>query len=151
MIFLKTKLTLGSQKYFLPESPSLQMIACCTRRFRSYSTMFSWVFVPLHLRFPSTVDPYENCIHLPFIQSFPVDLVIARCPEILFVVPRILWAYCLAVLCPMNTPLRIIPRTHRGSVHPQLFVWFSKFFEILSDLPKILCNVLLLIFLACLH
>ena len=104
MILLKTKLTLGSRKYFLPESPSLQMIACCTRRFRSYSTMFSRVFVPSHLRFPSTVNPYENCIHLPFIQSFPVDLVITRCPEILSVVPRILWAYCLAVLYHMNTP-----------------------------------------------
>ena len=103
MILLKTKLTLGSRKYFLPESPSLQMIACCTRRFRSYSTMFSRVFVPSHLRFPSTVNPYENCIHLPFIQSFPVDLVITRCPEILSVVPRILWAHCLAVLYHMNT------------------------------------------------
>ena len=104
MILLKT-LTLGSRKYFLPESPSLQMIACCTRRFRSYCTMFSQVFVPSHLRFPSTVNPYENCIHLPFIQSFPVDLVITSCPEILSVVPRILWAYCLAVLYHMNTPI----------------------------------------------
>ena len=103
MIFLKTKLTLGSRKYFLPESPSLQMIAWCTRRFRSYSTMFSRVFVTSHLRFPSTVNPYENCIHLPFIQSFPIDPVITRCREILFVVPRILWAHCLAVLYHMNT------------------------------------------------
>ena len=104
MILLKTKLTLGSRKYFLPESPSLQMIACCTRRFRSYSTMFSRVFVPSHLRFPSTVNPYENYIHLPFIQSFPVDLVIIRYLKILSIVLRILRAYCLAVPCHMNTP-----------------------------------------------
>ena len=118
MILLKTKLTLGSRKYFLPESPSLQMIACCTRRFWSYSTMFSRVFVPSHLRFPSTVNPYENCIHLPFIQSFPVDLVITRCPEILFVVPRILWAYCLAVLYHMNTPTN--KSSHLSSIRSSL-------------------------------
>ena len=115
MILLNTKLTLGSRKYFLPESPSLQMIACYIRRFRSYSTMFSRVFVPSHLRFPSTVNPYENCIHLPFIQSFPVDLVITRCPEILSVVPRILWAYCLAVLYHMNTPTD--NSSHLSSIH----------------------------------
>ena len=103
-MILQKGLTLGSRKYFLPESPSLQMIACCTRKYRSYSTMFSRVLVPSHLRFPSTINPYENCIHLPFIQSFPVDLVITRCPEILCVVPRILWAHCLAVLYHMNTP-----------------------------------------------
>ena len=46
----------------------------------------------------------DNQVHLPFIQSFPVDLVITRYPEILSNVLRILGAYCLAVLCHMNTP-----------------------------------------------
>ena len=45
-----------------------------------------------------------NHVHLPFIQSFPVDLVITRYPEVFSIVPRILCAYCLAVLCHMNTP-----------------------------------------------
>ena len=71
MILLKAELTLGSRKYFLPESPSLQMIACCTRRFRSYSTMFSRVFVPSHLRFPSTVNPYEKLLTLAIHTIIP--------------------------------------------------------------------------------
>ena len=33
-------LTLGSRNYFLPESPLLQMIACCTRSFRRCYSMF---------------------------------------------------------------------------------------------------------------
>ena len=135
MILLKIELTLGSRKYFLPESPSLQMIAWWTRRFRSYSMRFSRVFVTSHLWFPSTVNPYENCIHLPFIQSFPVDLVITRCPEILSVVPRILWAYCLAVLYHMNTPtnnsshlssIRSSLPVHVFHISPQNTIWFSE-------------------------
>ena len=96
--FAKNKTNFRFSKILSPGEPSLQMIACCTRRFRSYCTMFSRVFVTSHLRFPSTVNPYENCIHLPFIQSFPVDLVITRYTEILSIVSRILYAYCLAVL-----------------------------------------------------
>ncbi|WP_347072407.1 hypothetical protein, partial [Escherichia coli] len=34
----------------------------------------------------------------------PVALVITRCPEILLDIPRILYAYCPAVPCCMNTP-----------------------------------------------
>ena len=95
MILLKTKLTLGSRKYFLPESPSLQMIACCTRRFRSYSTMFSRVFVPSHLRFPSTVNPYEKLLTL----------------AIHTIIPR--WScYCKMsrnTLCCSENPLSLLP------------------------------------------
>ena len=53
MILLKTKLTLGSRKYFLPESHLLPMTACCTRRFRRYSTMCSRDYVPSLLQFTS--------------------------------------------------------------------------------------------------
>ena len=46
----------------------------------------------------------DNYLHLPFIWSSPIDLVITRYPEVFSIVPRILCAYCLAVLCHMNTP-----------------------------------------------
>ena len=46
----------------------------------------------------------DNYLHLPFIRSSPIDLVITRYPEVFSIVPRILCAYCLAVLCHMNTP-----------------------------------------------
>ena len=50
-------LTLGSRNYFLPESHSIQVIACYTRRFRSYSPMFPRYFVPSLLQFPSIDKP----------------------------------------------------------------------------------------------
>ena len=67
----------------------------------------------------------DNHVYSPFIQCFPVDLVITRYPEILSVVPRILWAYCLAVLCHLNTPTDN-SRTYRVSAHPQLIQVFHK-------------------------
>ena len=88
----------------------------------------------------------DNQVHLPFIQSFPVDLVITRYPEILSNVLRILGAYCLAVLCHMNTPTDN-SCTYWVSIHPQLFMCFTEVFEILFDLPKILRSLLLLKFL----
>ena len=67
----------------------------------------------------------DNQVHLPFIQSFAVDLVITRYPEILSNVSRILCAYCLSVLATW-IPLRIISRTYRVSTHPQLIQVFHK-------------------------
>ena len=67
----------------------------------------------------------DNSVYSPFIQCFPVDLVITRYPEILFAAPRILWAYCLAVLCHLNTPTEN-SRTYRISAHPQLIQVFHK-------------------------
>ena len=67
----------------------------------------------------------DNHVYSPFIQCFPVDLVITRYPEILSVVPRILWAYYLAVLCHLNTPTDN-SRTYRVSAHPQLIQVFHK-------------------------
>ena len=46
----------------------------------------------------------DNYTHLSFLLLFPVGLVITRYSEILVVVSRILYAFCLAVLCHMNTP-----------------------------------------------
>ena len=67
----------------------------------------------------------DKHVYSPFIQCFPVDLVIIRYPEILFVVPRSHWAYCLAVLCHLNTPTDN-SRTYRVSAHPQLIQVFHK-------------------------
>ena len=92
----------------------------------------------------------DNYLHLPFIRSSPIDLVITRYPEVFSIVPRILCAYCLAVLCHMNNP-RIIPRTYRVSAHPQLFRCFTKVFEILFNPPKILSSFIALQILVCLH
>ena len=88
----------------------------------------------------------DNHVYSPFIQCFPVDLVITRYPEILSVVPRILWAYCLAVLCHLNT-LRIILALIEYPLIPQLFMCFTKVFEIPFVLLKILDILMLLKFL----
>ena len=77
----------------------------------------------------------DNHVYSPFIQCFPVDLVITRYPKILSVILRILCAYCLAVLCHLNTPTDN-SRTYRVSGHPQLIQVFHKVFEIPFDLPK---------------
>ena len=49
--------------------------------------------IPYHRNIP--MDKY---IHRSFLLLFPVDLDITRYPEILSIDPRILCAYCLAVL-----------------------------------------------------
>ena len=97
--------------------------------------------IPYHRNIP--MDKY---IHLTFLLLFPVDLVITRYPEVFSIVPRILCAYCLAVLCHMNTPT-VNYCTYRVSAHPQLFMCFTKVFEIIFDLPKILWGLWLLKFL----
>ena len=88
-------------------------------------------------------NPIDNYMHLPFLKSFPVDLVITRYPKFFSIVPRILCAYCLAVLCHLNIPTDN-SRSYRVSAHPQLFMCFTKFFEILSDLSRILISLWLL-------
>ena len=111
-------LTLGSRYQFHPESPLLMMIVCGTWRPWRYSPlltrelMFIAFAIPLP---PSTL--MDNYLQLLFLHSSPVGLVIARYPEILVVVLIILWAYCLAVLCHLNTPTDN-SRIYRVSAHP---------------------------------
>ena len=111
-------LTLGSHYHFHPESPLLMMIVCGTWRPWRYSPlltrelMFIAFAIPLP---PSTL--MDNYLQLLFLHSSPVGLVITRYPEILVVVSIILWAYCLAVLCHLNTPMDNY-RTYRVSAHP---------------------------------
>ena len=67
----------------------------------------------------------DNYLQLLFLPSSPVGLVITRYLEKLVVVSIILWAYCLAVLCHLNTPTDN-SRTYRVSAHPQLIQVFHK-------------------------
>ena len=123
------------------------MIAGCTRRFRRYSPIFSRDLVPVAFAIPYHRNiPMDKYIHLTFLLLFPVDLVITRYPEILSIDPRISCAYCLAIPCHLNTPMDN-SRTCRVSAYPQLFMCFTKVFEILFDLPKILWSLWLLKFL----
>ena len=62
----------------------------------------------------------ENYLHLPFIRSSPIDLVITRYPKVFSIVPRILCAYCLAVLCHLNTPSN--KSSHLSSIRSSLVV-----------------------------
>ena len=128
-------------------APSVQMIAGCTRRFRSYSPKLFWDFVSVAFAIPYHRNiPMDKYIHLTFILSSPVALVITRCPEILFDIPRILTLTALQFLAAW-IPLRIITRAWRVSAHPQLFLCFTKVFKIIFDLPKILWSHWLLKFL----
>ena len=88
----------------------------------------------------------DNFLHLPFIRSSPIDLVITRYPEVFSIDPRISCAYCLAIPCHLNTPMDN-SRTYRVSAHPQLFMCFTKVFKIIFDLPKIFWSLWLLKFL----
>ena len=92
----------------------------------------------------------DKHVYSPFIQCFPVDLVITRYPEKLVVVSIILWAYCLAVLCHLNTPTGN-SRTYRVSAPSQLFRCFTKIFEILFDPSKILSSFIALQILVYFH
>ena len=97
--------------------------------------------IPYHRNIP--MDKY---IHLTFLLLFSVDLVITRYPEILSIDPRMSCAYCLAIPCHLNTPT-VNYCNYRVSAHPQLFMSFTKVFEILFDLLKILWSLWLLKFL----
>ena len=88
----------------------------------------------------------DNYLHLPFIRSSPIDLVITRYPEVFSIVPRIRCAYCLAVLCHTNTPSN--KSSHLSSIRSSSVVLvFHKSLQITIDLPKILWSLWLLKFL----
>ena len=92
----------------------------------------------------------DNYLHLPFIWSSPIDLVITRYPEVFSIVPRILCAYCLAVLCHMNTPSNKF--SHLSSIHSSpscscVSQWSSKYYLILQKSLIAYCSAILV----CLH
>ena len=122
------------------------MIVCGTWRPWRYSPlltrelMFIAFAIPLP---PSTL--MDNYLQLLFLHSSPVGLVITRYLETLVVVSIILWAYRLAVLCHLNTPMDN-SRTYRVSAHSPLFMCFAKDFKISFDHPKIPSSLLLLKF-----
>ena len=128
--------TLGSCKYFLPESPSLQMIACCTRRFRRYSPRFSR-------------DPCAHRLYNPLPPTYPYSYLHSQLLLLLqdaLNCSLLFWkSFKLTALQFFTTwiPLLKIPRTYWVSVHPQLFVCFIRYSEILFDLLSILFELLL--------
>src|SRR3954470_8042003 len=95
-------LTLGSRNKFLPESHLLQMIAYCTRRFRSYSPMFSRDLVPVAFAIPyHRYIPMDKYIHLLFLPLFPAALVITRYTEnSLYCSENTLWLLPCSSLSP---------------------------------------------------
>ena len=113
-------LTLGSRNYFLPESHCIQMIAWCTRRFRSYSLMFPRYFEPSFLLFHSVDKPqwitkytchsYNHSSLILLLQDTPKFSLMFR----KYFVPTALQFFAKWI------PLRIISRTSRVSTHPQL-------------------------------
>ena len=88
----------------------------------------------------------DNCIHLPFLHSIPLILLLQGAMNFSSLFRESFELTALQFFAAW-IPLRIIPHTCRGFVHPQLFMCFIKFFEILFDLTKILNMLLLLKFL----
>ena len=88
----------------------------------------------------------DNYLHLPFIRSSPIDLVITSYSEVFSIVPRIPCAYCLAVLCHMNTPSNNF--SHLSSIHSSpscscVSQWSSKYYSILQKSLVAYCSVIL--------
>ena len=147
MILLKTKLTLGSRKYFLPESHLLPMTACCTRRFRRYSTMCSRDYVPSLLQFTSidkslwiTTYTYRSYCHPQLLLLLQDVLKYSSIFREFFTLTALQF---LAAWIPLRLILALI----EYPLIPQLFMCYTKVFEIPPDIPKILSNLLLWNFL----
>ena len=127
------------------------MVTYCTRRFRRYSLIFSRDFVPITFAIPEHRSILmDNYLHLPFLRSSPIDLVITRYPEVFSIVPRILCAYCLAVLCHMNTPSN--KSSHLSSIRlsPVVHVFYKSLQNNIRSSENSL-EPLALEILACLH
>ena len=129
-------LTLGSRKYFLSESPSLQMIAWCTRWFWRYSPMF--YRVPCTLR---RCDPTTNK-SLGVTTYIVVHTVIPRWSyyyKIPWISPYLFREYLVPTALQFLATcisLRIITRSYRVSIHPQLFLCSIRYFVIQSELSR---------------
>ena len=139
-------LILGSRNYFLPESHSIQVIAWCTRRFRSCSLMFLRYFVPSLLQFPSIDKPLWITTYT--LHSYNVSqliLLLQDTPKFSLLFRE---SFELSALLFFVTwiPLRIIPALTKYPLIP-VDSCMSPIFEIPFDLPKILRSLLLLKFL----
>ena len=123
------------------------MIAGCTRRFRRYSPIFCQGLVPLLLQFPTTKIPLwiiaYTCRSCFYSQSI---LLLQDTPKFSLLIQEYLVPTALQFFATW-IPLQINTHTCRVSAHPQLFMCFTKVFEIPFDLLKILSNLLLWNFL----
>ena len=118
------------------------MIDCFTRRFRRCYSMFSRDACAHRLcKFPTTIISVwitaYTCLH-----SIPLILLLQDAPNYS---PLFQESFELSALqfLPHEYPLWIIPRTYWVSVLPPLFIWFTRYIEMLSDLLVILWLLLL--------
>ena len=142
--------TLGSRDHIRPESPLFQMIACCIRRFRRYSTIFSQDFVPVAFAIPYHRNILmDNYTHLPILHSIPLILLLQdalncshfpRIPELTALQFLVIWI-----------PLRITLCTYRVSAHPQLTHVLHKILRNTIRSCENPQQPIVLEFLACLH
>ena len=119
------------------------MIVCCTRRIRRYSPMFSWDFMASLLQFPSFDKPLWITTYTRHsYDASQLILLLQDTPKFSLLFRK---SFKLTALQFFTTwiPLLKIPRTYWVSVHPQLFVCFIRYSEILSDLLSILFELLL--------
>ena len=136
--------TLGSRDYFLLKSPSIPD----DRLLHQNVPKMLFNVLPRHLC-PQPLQiphPYyilmDNYLYLPFLHAIPLILWLQGAPNCsrLF---RESFGFTALQFLPNEYPLRIIPRTYRVSVLPPFFRWFTRYIEILSDLPVILCPLFL--------
>ena len=143
-------LTLGSRNYFLPESPILQMIACCTRRFRRYPSIFSRD--PCAHRLCNSLSPTYPCGYLHAL----VILLIIPHRSCCYKMPR-------DILCCPENPLSLLscgfishenPYRFSSSYLSRSFLncagvsqWSSKYYSILQKSLVAYCSAILV----CLH
>ena len=112
---------------FLHSSPVGLVITRCIELFFDFEESLE----PLPCSSCHMNTPTDNHIYSPFIQCFLVDLVVTRYPEIISIFPKILWAYRLAVLYHMHTPIE--NSSHLSSIRSS---------PVVRMLHKILWNII---------
>ena len=143
--------TLGARDHIRAESPLLQMIACCTRRFWRYSMIFSRDFVPVAFAIPYHRNILmDNYTHLPILHSIPLILLLQ---DALNCSPLFRESFELTALQFLVTwiPLRITLCTYRVSAHPQLIHVLHKSLRNTIRSCENPQQPIVLEFLACLH
>ena len=137
--------TLGSRNYFHPESPLLQMIACCTRSFRRcYSMFYRDTCAHRLCKFTTTETSLWIATYTchPYLHS-RLLLLVQDTLKFSLLFQEYFVPAALQFLATW------IPLTDNSSwfIHPQLFMRFTKYFEMPFDLPRILYSLVILRFL----
>ena len=143
-MILLIRLTLGSRKNFLPESPFSRddrllhqkilkiLFDVSPRPLCPSSLQFHTIDKSLWIT-TYTCHSYDHPPLILLIQDTPKFSLLFR----EYVVPTAQQFFATRI------PLQINPRTCRVSTHPQLFMCFTMVFELLFDPPKFLSSLLL--------